>query len=324
MDFVDLILNLAGLLLWLNWRAERLDAAYRVPVISLAHAVRKAGSSRFQKWGALPLLGGLVAFRALFYWYFAEQLPHTFKLDLIAVELPFSTARFWLTQLYSLLSLLFTLGFFYLALLLFSIVNERAGEKETPHRFVRIHLGGVDRLPLAARALLPGLVGLAGWMIGAHALAGCGILPTPRSFAELWQRGIVIGLGVYLHWRWVILAVLFLHMVNTYVYLGRQTTWSYIQTTGRKLLAPLQVLPVRTRKVDFTPLVAMAIVSALAVLLESGWELPGNWDRADGSHLPTQSIPPFAGGSPADARGTAPRGIVERGVLPWLYEHAPF
>jgi uncharacterized protein YggT (Ycf19 family) len=296
MDFVDFVLNLAGLLLWLNWRSERLDATHRAPVISLAHVVRKASRSPLRAWQVLGWLAALLFFRALLYWRFADTLPHTFKLDLIAIELPFSTSRFWLTLLYSLVSFLFMLGFFYLALLLFSLVNPR--NASSPHRFVHVHLGFVDRLPGALKALLPGVLGFAFWMAAAHGLAACGIVSSPRSLAELWQRAVVIGLGVYVHWQWVLLAVLVLYFVNTYVYLGRHPIWEYLHATGRQLLMPLQPLPLRAGQLDFAPLVAAALISALAVLLESGWQMPAQW-----SWVP---------------------GAIRRGVLPWLYERAPF
>jgi hypothetical protein len=81
--------------------------------------------------------------------------------------------------------------------------------------------------------------------------------------------------------------------------------WEYLQTTGRNLIAPLQVLPLRAGKVDLTPIVGMALVSALAMLLASGWNVGGSWWL------------------PKSIREGIPE-LVRVGVLPWLFQRLPF
>jgi uncharacterized protein YggT (Ycf19 family) len=135
-------------------------------------------------------------------------------------------------------------------------------------------------------------------MACAHALAGLRVIPAPTSLAELWQRGVVIGAGVYLNWRWVIVSVLGLYLINTYVYMGRHPFWEYLQTTGRNLLVPLRPIPLRLGQLDLAPLVGIALVSAVTVLLKTGWKLPANWNWRP--------------------------GLITQGVLPWLYQHPPF
>jgi hypothetical protein len=119
MDFVDSVLNIAGLLLWMSWRSERLDTAYRVPVISLAHAVRKAGRSPLERWKPLAILAGLLLVRALIYRQMSGSFPHSFKLHPIPITLVLPNNRQTLMLLFSSLSFLFALAYFHLALLLF-------------------------------------------------------------------------------------------------------------------------------------------------------------------------------------------------------------
>jgi hypothetical protein len=57
MPLIDFILNLAGLLLWLNWRSSRFDPLAHTSAATLAGTLKRAEPRRFQGW---PFLGGLV------------------------------------------------------------------------------------------------------------------------------------------------------------------------------------------------------------------------------------------------------------------------
>jgi uncharacterized protein YggT (Ycf19 family) len=58
---------------------------------------------------------------------------------------------------------------------------------------------------------------------------------------------------------------LFLHLLVSYVYLGSSPVWDFISLTARNLLAPLKWLPLRTRRVDFAPLVGIVLILLLLV-----------------------------------------------------------
>src|ERR1022692_3884396 len=66
MTLIDFILNIVGLLLWLNWRAAELPVTGQ-PGTSLLSTLRPAmpPRPRFYYWAGLPVL---LAGRAVFYW----------------------------------------------------------------------------------------------------------------------------------------------------------------------------------------------------------------------------------------------------------------
>ena len=68
MGLIDFILNLAGLLLWLNWRSVRFDPLGKRTPATLIGTLRRAEPRRLRRWHLLAALGGLLLLRALFYW----------------------------------------------------------------------------------------------------------------------------------------------------------------------------------------------------------------------------------------------------------------
>jgi uncharacterized protein YggT (Ycf19 family) len=70
--------------------------------------------------------------------------------------------------------------------------------------------------------------------------------------------------------KFLLVAVLALHLLNSYVYLGDLPLWSFVNATARSLLRPLQWLPLRAGRVDFAPLLAIAVVLAGAQWSQRG------------------------------------------------------
>ena len=68
MALIDFILNLAGLLLWLNWRSVRFDPLGRRTPATLIGTLRRAEPRRLRRWHLLAALGGLLLLRAVIYW----------------------------------------------------------------------------------------------------------------------------------------------------------------------------------------------------------------------------------------------------------------
>src|SRR3974390_1650027 len=77
MGLIDFILNLAGLLLWLNWRAVRLDPLSRATPATLAGTLRRAEAPRLKRWHFLAALGGLLLLRAVLYWQIGSAVNWT-------------------------------------------------------------------------------------------------------------------------------------------------------------------------------------------------------------------------------------------------------
>src|SRR6185369_15814235 len=108
MSLIDFILNLAGLLLWLNWRAVRFDPLAKTTPATLMGTLRRAEPSRFRRWHLLAALAGLLLLRAL---------------------------------LFSLCSFGFAMAVFFLWLLFLSLLKPPGGEDDSLQRLVRLQLG---------------------------------------------------------------------------------------------------------------------------------------------------------------------------------------
>jgi len=175
--------------------------------------------------------------------------------------------------LFSGLSFGITLGLFYLCLLLFSLVNSRGTPADPLQKLVRLQLGRLDRWPWPVKALLPLLVTGLCWYLLSILFARLNLTLPVNSRAHRLEQAVVVGLGSYLSWRFLIGGLLALHLVSTYIYLGNQPFWSFITATGRNLLNPLRPVPLRLGKVDFAPLVGIALVFLFGELSERGLSL---------------------------------------------------
>jgi uncharacterized protein YggT (Ycf19 family) len=108
------------------------------------------------------------------------------------------------------------------------------------------------------------------WLGVGPLLTQCKIIPPCISARHRLEQCLVIGLGAYLSWKYLIGGALALYLLSNYVFLGRQPFWNFIGMTGRNLLVPLRWLPLRLGKVDFGPLVGIALVFFIAQLAELG------------------------------------------------------
>src|SRR5277367_3560269 len=147
MGYVDFILNLAGLLLWINWRSTLFDPFEKRTPATLVGALRRAAPTRFRHWHLLAAIGALLVLRALFYWQIGSAAHWSGNLNLGVTTLYFRSDWFDHILLFSVLSFGLTLGMFYLCLLLFSILAGRKATEQHIHRLVRMPLGGVDLWP---------------------------------------------------------------------------------------------------------------------------------------------------------------------------------
>jgi uncharacterized protein YggT (Ycf19 family) len=247
-------------LLWLSWRGVRFDPLTKTSPTTLVATLKRAQPTRVQQWHYLAVLAAVLLLRAIIYWQLGGSLGWTPSLYLGAIAVPFRSDFLKLTILFSLLSFALALFVFYLWLLLLSIVNGQAPDAEPLQKFVRLHLGWIDRFPWPVKLALPLAVTLLLWYLISMLLAGWQIIPAPASSDLRLKQGVVIGLGGYLSWKYVIGAFLALCLVNTYVYLGEHPFWNFVSVTGRKLVRPLQPLHLRIGKVDFAPVIGIAIV----------------------------------------------------------------
>jgi uncharacterized protein YggT (Ycf19 family) len=262
MSWFAFLLNIAGLLLWLNWRAIPWRAA-AAGSPSVAFTVKRAGPPQ-PRWAYLAAIVALVLLRAVFYWEAGPPLRWVPQIPLGPMMLSFRSDFFSRMLLFSCLSFGASLGIFYACLLLLSWINAPVSDADPTQRLVRLHLGGVDRWPGVAKLLLPLLVMVILWC-GLHPLlAALSMVPSPNSPMQLVEEGAVAGLAAYLALKFFVIGVLAVYLVNSYVFLGDFVLWTFVNNTARRLLRPLKPLPLRIGRVDLAPALAIALILAAA------------------------------------------------------------
>lgn len=259
MALLNFILNLAGLLLWVNWRA--MGFKDQVPYRStLVHTLRSAAPRHPGRWRYLAGLASLLVIRGWLYRQIGSGLNWVSHLDLYVIALPFRSDLPWRMTLFSFLSFLLTLATFHLWLLLFSLANRREPDTQPVHRLIRLNLGLIERLPsLLAIILVP--VAAAGIWLALHPLlVSLRMLPAGASLSLIAEQGFIFGLAGLLTWKFLIIGLLLFHLLNSYVYLGRSPILDFASLTARNLLKPLGWLPLQVGKVDFAPTLGILLV----------------------------------------------------------------
>jgi len=267
LTLIDFILNIVGLLLWLNWRAAGLPVGGR-PGTSLLSTLRPAEPPRprYYYWAGLPVL---LAARAVFYWQAGQPVHWNPRIFLGPTTLSFRSDLPGRMVLFSVLSFGVALGIFYLWLLFLSCVNAQVPDADPVQRLVRVWLGRLERWPGAIKLLLPLAVAALAWCLLHPLLARLNMAPA-NTPGRLLAQGAVIGLAGYLTLKCLIIALLILYLFNSYVYLGEFALWNFVDATTRRLLRPLQRLPLRVGKIDFAP-----VLSIILVLLAAGYAQRG-------------------------------------------------
>jgi len=269
MGLIDLILNLAGVLLWLSWRSIRFDPLVKTSPAALVGTLRRAEPRRLKGWQLLVGLAALLVLRALLYQQIGPEADWRPKLNLYFVVLAFRNDLWLPVMVFSVLSfarMLIICDFWLLAL---AMINRRNAGSDPLLRMLRFHLGPVVRWPWLLQLLLPLLL-IAGLWIALHpVLVHFEITSRVHSNAHLVEQGILIGTALYLSLQYVLPVFLFLHLITTYVYLGTSPLWDFVSTTARNLLAPLRRVPLRIAKLDFAPVAGVIVIFALLHWLPS-------------------------------------------------------
>ncbi|HEY2330258.1 MAG TPA: hypothetical protein VGI63_10650, partial [Verrucomicrobiae bacterium] len=224
-DVIDFILNVAGLLLWLNWRSARLDPFTRATPATLAGTVRRAEPMRIKRWHFLAALGGLLFVRAYFYEHIGPAVSWTPKLDLTVVAPAFPLVLrghvFFLSALlFSLLSFVRVLVVFYFWLLAMAALNRHETNPDPLQKLLLLQLGRPAKWPWFVQIILPVIVIAILWMLAHPLLVYIGVTTSLRSNALLLAQGVVLSLFVYLSLKWLLLVFLVVNLIVTYVYLG--------------------------------------------------------------------------------------------------------
>jgi uncharacterized protein YggT (Ycf19 family) len=256
MGIVDLILNIAGLLLWLNWRSIRFDPLNKRLPSTLMGTLRPASPSNLRRWHFLILIVGLLFLRAVIYrWLGAATGTTTCYLDFGATSPGFRHDNFIQAMAFSFFSFARALGILYIGLLFFSIL---AGPQPISG-LIKIPLGRVSDWPRWLKILLPFVTTAIFWWSASWILEK---LPPQlaTSPAQKFQGAMVVGLSSYLVWKIPACGTLALYLLSSYIYFGRHPIWNYIDVTAQTLLRPIKSIPLRVGRVDFAPVLAMAVL----------------------------------------------------------------
>jgi hypothetical protein len=268
MFLLHLILDLAALLLWVNWRGMGFKEF--VPYRStLVHTLRSAELRPLGRWRYLAALGALLFLRGFIYQMIGPALQWVPTIDLGVLTVPFRSDQPWRMTLYSFLAFGILLIAFHLWLLIVSIVNRTIPDTQPVQHLVRLHLGPVEHWPAVLKLLLPILVVLLLWLPLHPLLVSAGLLPPASGFVLLLEQGLVLGFASMLYSKPLLLAALSLHLLNSYVHLGRSPLIDFASDTARNLLKLLSWLPLCWRRIDFAPIV----LGVLIWLAARAWEL---------------------------------------------------
>ena len=269
MVIVDFILNFAGLLLWLNWRSNRFDPLIKRRPATLMGTLRPADPRKLGRWHLLAFIALLLLLRALVYWWIGREAVWSEKLNLGVTVLYFSSGSHWAGLLrmvsFSFLSFGVMMGIFYIFLLPLSLL---AGPLPI-HGLVTIPLGRVDGWPRWAKVILPFFATAVLWWLVSWLLDRQDVL-TPITMAGRFQQSLALGISSYLLWKFPLGVILLLHLLNSYIYFGKHPFWKYISAAAQTILRPVEKIPLRIGRVDFAPLLALAILFFVTELASRG------------------------------------------------------
>jgi len=266
MILVHLILNLACLLLWVNWRSVGFVEPNLASQFSLLSTLKRTKPQAARRWLNLISLGVPLVVGSLFYWQMGSATNWTPIVDLVAITLPFRSDYFLLMLLFSVVSFGLWLAGFYAWLLLISAANRSIPDMEPMQKLLRFHLGWLEQIPAAIKLALPSIVALLSWVLSNASLARLGIIPSTASSAQLWQQSAVVSLASVMVWEFLLLGLLVLHLLNSYVYLGNASFWSFVNVTARNILRPISWLSPKVGKVELAPIVGIALILVGAAL----------------------------------------------------------
>lgn len=267
MSYLDLLLNIVGLLIWVNWRS--LSFMQPARALTLAAAAKPTERARQQRWPILLALPIMLALRAVFYWQFGPALDWVPKLRLGMLIVSFNLgSNYWRdlarVEFFSLCSFVQALLVFYACLFLLSALARKIPDADIWAKMVRLHLWRLGYWPAWAQLLLPFVFILATWPACGWLLAKLGFMPTTPHLGPLFIQGAVLAVGLLIFWKYFLLGLLLLYFLNSYIYFGSSAIWEFLNAIGRTLLRPLQWMQIA--KADLAPVGGIAILFGLGEL----------------------------------------------------------
>ena len=265
MKWLDWVLNVAALLIWLNWRMYRMSMRAANPQRSLLVTLKSPPASKIRTWLSLLAIPLILIVRAGLYRQLGSAINWTAQLNLQVVVLPFHSQFGPRMLLYSVLSFGWFLSKFYIWLIIISVLNQSDLEPGGLLKYVRLQLGAMEKWPVALKLVLPTVAIASTWLVVSYVLEKMAIVPS-SSILRVAEQGMLIGLAGYLSATYLLAVLLFLHLLNTYVYLGEWSIWRLASSTSRQFVKPLSGL--RIGRFDLAALVGLVLIVAIAQLAD--------------------------------------------------------
>lgn len=282
MGFLDLVLNIIAVLLWINWRVDRSLVSLGTGHGHISHlelsssSMGRVNSRRgFSGWkkAVIPArqtlfcLGLILLGKPLIYHYMLRHMMEwNPMLKLGVVSIPFSMDYLGQMYLFSIASFILTLFIVYMSMILIRILSR--GETSIENSFQNVFVGfmarSVEGWPVFFKICLPGVVGGILWLIFAPIIEVMEVLPD-QSWSAVFKECIVLGLASYLPWGGLVMILLGVHIITCKFRLGTSSIWSYLDYINAKLIKPLSYLQLQIFKYDFTALVELPIVYLICV-----------------------------------------------------------
>lgn len=261
MAIIDLILNVAAVLLWLNWRSVSADPLARRTPLTLVGTLKGARPGRFLAWQIPATLAALILLRAVLYWQVGPSANWVPRIDLFFVLLVFRADHFSGALLFSAMSFLRALVIYYFWVLALVFINRDVPETETVHRLLKAQLGALARWPRIVQLLVPiaGMVLLWGAL---HPLLAWAGIVEKTSILPLIKQGLLVCASLFMSLKFLLPVFLLVYLVLTYVYLGQNALLEYVGTTASRLALPFKRIPLSIGRIDLAP-----VLSAIIILL---------------------------------------------------------
>ncbi|MCP5518619.1 MAG: hypothetical protein H7A45_15315 [Verrucomicrobiales bacterium] len=255
MDWVDHLLNLAGLLLWLGFRGVGFDR----PGLSLAARTLPRPPARFRvSFGLLLVL--LLTVRSWVYWRAGTLLDWVPQLNLGVVSIPFNGAMLSRMALFSLGSFGVAWGVFHCGLSYLSLVSHADRQTNRWAAGIARQLGWYARVPGAFKVLIPWLLAAGGWYLAQPGLVALNVALPREAPAVVWQEGAVFGAMTLLVWKFTLVPVLLAQFLLPHAHVGRSAFLDFVQLSATRTLRPFAWFPGRVGEIHFTPALLAALV----------------------------------------------------------------
>jgi len=171
--------------------------------------------------------------------------------------------------LFSVVGFAWSLFVFYASLLFICAIHPRTEPDDGVTRLVRQHLGWLGNWPRLLQAVLPFLALAALWWPTSHFFASTGLLPKPDSSKILFWQSLIVGLGGWLSWRWVLSVLLIVGFTSSHIYFGRHPFWEFVDSAYRQIRKAVRWVPLRIGRIDLAaPLLLGGVWCATWILWE--------------------------------------------------------